>query len=41
MTGWSAVKAKTLSATAIAATVPAEIFKNCLRDAYIVATSSP
>jgi hypothetical protein len=32
MTGCSAVNARTLSATATAATVPAEIFKNCRRD---------
>src|SRR6266550_5797445 len=32
MTGCSAVNASTWSATATAATVPAETFKNCLRD---------
>jgi hypothetical protein len=40
MTGWSAVNARTLSATAAAATVPAVIFRNCLRDKNIVDTSS-
>jgi hypothetical protein len=39
MTGCSAVNARTLSATATAATVPAETFKNCLRDKNIVDTS--
>jgi hypothetical protein len=39
MTGWSAVNARTLSATATAATVPAETFKNCLRDTNMGNTS--
>jgi hypothetical protein len=39
MTGWSAVNASTWSATATAATVPAETFKNCLRDKNMGDTS--
>ena len=39
MTGWSAVNARTLSATATAATVPAVTFKNCLRDKNMGHTS--
>jgi hypothetical protein len=39
ITGWSAVKANTWSATAAAATVPAEAFRNCRRDKNIVDTS--
>jgi hypothetical protein len=39
MTGWSAVNARTLSAMATAATVPAVTFKNCLRDKNIGHTS--
>jgi hypothetical protein len=36
MTGCSAVNARTLSATATAATVPAEILRNCLRENCIM-----
>jgi hypothetical protein len=39
MTGWSAVNARTWSATATAATVPAVTFKNCRRDKNMDATS--
>jgi hypothetical protein len=39
MTGWSAVNARTLSATATAATVPTETFKNCRRDKNMNNTS--